>query len=141
MIKQNRVGLKAWICFGFLKHNHKANPAINTLGLFLTVQCDSSFSPSQQKHLNLLNYPSYYQNIVKVFTQPNSNHFHLMVRMFTNSQGDWDSIPGQVMPITQKMVLDVSLLNTQHYKVQIKDKWSNLVKGVAPSPTLWCSNY
>ena len=32
------------------------------------------------------------------------------------------SIPGQVIPKTQKMVLDISLFNTQHYKVRIKDK-------------------
>ena len=37
------------------------------------------------------------------------------------------------------MVLDVSLLNTQHYKVRVK--WSNPGKGVAPSPTPWCSSY
>ena len=30
------------------------------------------------------------------------------------------SIPGQLIPKTQKMVLDISLLNTQHYKVHIK---------------------
>ena len=40
-----------------------------------------------------------------------------------------------------KMVLDTSLLNTQHYKVQIKGKWSNPGKGVAPSPTPWCNSY
>ena len=45
-----------------------------------------------------------------------------MVRVFTNGPGDRGSIPGQVMPKTQKMVLDVSLLNTHHYKVQIKSK-------------------
>ena len=39
------------------------------------------------------------------------------------------------------MVLNVSLLNTQNYKVQIKGKWSNPGKGVAPSPTLRCSSY
>ena len=33
--------------------------------------------------------------------------------------GDWGSIPGQVIPKTQKMVLDAALLNTQHYKVRI----------------------
>ncbi len=32
------------------------------------------------------------------------------------------SLPSRVIPKTQKMVLDVTLLNTQHYKVQIKDK-------------------
>ena len=33
------------------------------------------------------------------------------------------------------MVLDASLLNTQHYKA-----WVNPGKGVAPSPTPWCSS-
>ena len=36
--------------------------------------------------------------------------------------GDQGSIPGQVLPKTQKMVLDTVLLNTQHYKVRIKGK-------------------
>ena len=44
----------------------------------------------------------------------------MMVRVFANGPGD--SIPGRVIPNTQKMVLDASLLNTQHYKVQIKGK-------------------
>ena len=26
----------------------------------------------------------------------------IMVRVFTNSPGDWDSIPGQIIPKTQK---------------------------------------
>ena len=33
-----------------------------------------------------------------------------------------DSISGRVIPKTQKVVLDTSLLNTQHYKVSIKGK-------------------
>ena len=37
-------------------------------------------------------------------------------------QGGRGSIPGQVIPKTQKMVLDAALLNTQHYKVQVKSK-------------------
>ena len=45
-----------------------------------------------------------------------------MVRVFANSPGDLGSIPGRVIPKTQKMVLDATLLNTQHYKVRIKDK-------------------
>ena len=32
-----------------------------------------------------------------------------------------------------KIVLDVSLLNTQHYKVRIKSKWINPGKGVTLS--------
>ena len=34
--------------------------------------------------------------------------------------GDLGSIPGRVIPKTQKMVLDATLLNTQNYKVRIK---------------------
>ena len=36
----------------------------------------------------------------------------LMSRVFTNGLGDWGSIPGRVIPKTQKMVLDAALLNT-----------------------------
>ena len=50
-------------------------------------------------------------------------------------------IPGRVIPKTQKMVLDASLLSTQHYKVRIKGKVEQSRKGVAPSPTHWCSSY
>ena len=38
--------------------------------------------------------------------------FSIMVRVFANGPGDLGSIPGQVIPKTQKMVLDTSLLNT-----------------------------
>ena len=38
------------------------------------------------------------------------------------SPEDQGSIPGCVIPKTQKMVLDVTLLNTQYYKVWIKGK-------------------
>ena len=46
----------------------------------------------------------------------------LVVRVFANRPGDLGSIPGRVIPKTQKMVLDASLLNTQHYKVRIMGK-------------------
>ena len=42
---------------------------------------------------------------------------------------------------TQKVVLDSSLLNTQHYKVWIKGKCSNPGKGIVPSYTPWYSTY
>ena len=41
---------------------------------------------------------------------------------FANGLRDRGSIPGWVIPKTSKMVLDAALLNTQHYKVQIKGK-------------------
>ena len=46
----------------------------------------------------------------------------MMVRVFANDPGDLGSIPGRVISKTQKMVLNASLLNTQHYKVRIKGK-------------------
>ena len=44
------------------------------------------------------------------------------VRVFANGPGDLGSIPGRVIPKTLKMVLDTTLLNTQHYKVRFKGK-------------------
>ena len=46
----------------------------------------------------------------------------MMVRLFAYGPGDLGSIPGRVIPKTQKIVLGASLLNTQHYKVWIKGK-------------------
>ena len=45
-----------------------------------------------------------------------------MIRVFANGLGDLSSISGRIIPKTQKMVLDPSLLNTQHYKARIKGK-------------------
>ena len=41
-----------------------------------------------------------------------------MVRVFANGLGDTSSIPGRVIPKSQKMVLDASL----HYKARFKGK-------------------
>ena len=46
----------------------------------------------------------------------------LMSRVFTNGPGDQRSIPGRVIPKTQEMVPDATLLSTQHYKGKIKGK-------------------
>ena len=48
--------------------------------------------------------------------------FFAMSRAFANGPGNQGSIPGRVIPKTQKMVLDAALLNTLHYKVRIKGK-------------------
>ena len=56
----------------------------------------------------------------------------LMSRVFANGPGD-SSIPGRVIPKTQKMVIDAALLNTQYYEVRIMGKveqsseWSSTV--------------
>ena len=51
-----------------------------------------------------------------------------MVRVFANGPGDRSSVLGRVIPKTQKMVLDATLLNTQQYKVRIKGKVEQLRK-------------
>ena len=45
-----------------------------------------------------------------------------MVRVFANGPAVLDSIPCRVIPKTQKMGLNATLLKTQHYKVSIKRK-------------------
>ena len=46
----------------------------------------------------------------------------LVSRVFANGSGDQGSIPDWVISKTQKMVVETSLLNTQHYKAYIKGK-------------------
>ena len=45
-----------------------------------------------------------------------------MCRVFANGPGDQGLIADRFIPKTQKRILDVTLLNTQHYKVRIKGK-------------------
>ena len=46
----------------------------------------------------------------------------LVGRVFTNGPVDLGSVPSCVIPKTLKIVLDISLFNTQQYKVHIKGK-------------------
>ena len=46
----------------------------------------------------------------------------LISKVFANRPRVWGSIPSRVIPRTQKMVLDATLLNTLHYKVKIMGK-------------------
>ena len=52
----------------------------------------------------------------------NNQLIDLVGRVFANGQGDLGSIPGHEIPKTLKMLLDISLLNTQQYKVRIQGK-------------------
>ena len=45
-----------------------------------------------------------------------------MSPLFSSVPGDRGSIPDRVIQKTQKMVLDATLLSTQHYKVRVKGK-------------------
>ena len=70
----------------------------------------------------------------------------IMVRVFANGLRDRGSIPGRVIPKTKKMVLDASLLNTQHYKVWIKCKVEqiqhlSIEKGAFWSPLTMVANF
>ena len=64
-----------------------------------------------------------------------------MSRVFANGLGDRGSIPGRVMPKTQKIVLDAAFLNSQHYKVKIKGKVEQYKEWNSALPTHWCSSY
>ena len=78
----------------------------------------------------------------------------LMYREFANGPGDRGSILARDIPKTQKMVLDATLLSTQHYKVRVKDKvkqsreWSSALpdtdsieKGAFVSPSTKVANF
>ena len=52
--------------------------------------------------------------------EPTNWAIGLMSRVFANGLGDQGSIPGRVIPKTQKM--DSALLSTRYYKVRIKSK-------------------
>ena len=58
----------------------------------------------------------------------------LQGRVFANGPGDQASIPGRVIPKTLKIVLDISSLNTQQYKVRIKG--SGTIQGKEKRPLL-----
>ena len=70
-----------------------------------------------------------------------TNMKNLGSRVFDDGVGDRGSIPGRVIPKTQKMVLDATLLSTQYNKVRIKVKVSNPRNGVTLSPAPRCSSY
>ena len=66
-------------------------------------------------HLSFLNV-----HVLNVYIFLTYQPISIMVRVFTNGQGDWGSIPGEVISKSLKMAHDVSIRNTQHFKVQIK---------------------
>ena len=59
-----------------------------------------------------------------------------MNRVFTNGLGDQGSIPGRVIPKTQKMILDATLLDTQHYKVKHKVEQSRERSNALPNTSV-----
>ena len=64
-----------------------------------------------------------------------------MVRVFVNGPGNLGSIPGRVIPKTQKWYLIPPCLTLSIIRYGSRVKWSNPRKGVVPSPIPWCSSY
>ena len=62
----------------------------------------------------------------------------MMVRVFANSPGDLGSIPGWVILKGSK---NGTCLMLSIIRYELRVKWSNPGKGVAPSPSPWCSSY
>ena len=65
---------------------------------------------------------------------------YLVGKVFANRPRYRGSIPGRVIPKTQKMVLDAALLNTLYYKIRIKDKLDQFRERDSTLPTPWCSS-
>ena len=54
--------------------------------------------------------------------------------VFANGPGDVGSIPGRVIPKTQKIILDADLINSHYYKVRIKGKVEQSKEGSSALP-------
>ena len=92
--------------------------------------CTSTLTNSTHTHTHIYTYIYIYIYIYKECISID------MCRLFVNTSADRDSTPSRVIPKTPKMVLDISLLNTQHYISLTKGrvKWGNSGKVVALSP-------
>ena len=89
--------------------------------------------------ISFIHFSTYFDHIyIYIYILPDIG---LAVRVFANGPGDLGSIPGRVISKTQKMVLDASLLNTQHYKVRIKGKVEQSRERSSALPYTWCSSY
>ena len=66
---------------------------------------------------------------------------NINVKNFSNGPVDLGSIPGRVIRKTQKIVLDATLLNTQHYKVRIEGKVEQSRERSKALPTPWYNSY
>ena len=96
---------------------------------------EQSFMQDKSSHKNKKKKKKFYFFFFTYFITHLYQLIGLAVRVFANGPGDLGSTQGRVIPKTKKMVLDASLLNTQHYNVQIKGKLEQSREGVAPSPT------
>ena len=67
-------------------------------------------------------YLYYINTCTYLCTHTHTHAYGIMVRVFAKGPGDRGSIPGRVIPKTQKFLLDAALLSTQHNKERIKGK-------------------
>ena len=73
------------------------------------------------------------KRIINYYISTYSGPFH-EGRVLANGLGNRGLISGQVIPKTQKIVLDASLLNTQYYKVRIKVKMNQSSERISTQP-------
>ena len=79
----------------------------------VSISYDDKYYTTGTSNLKILD------NIITVWIL---RKFGLVGWVFVNGPGDRGSAPRRIIPKTQKMVLDASLLNTRDYKVRIKVK-------------------
>ena len=127
------------------------------ISFLVRLMCDAEINTKECKYAKM---SVKKQDIFHPFTRlilKDIPDIDIMVRVFSNGLGDLGLIPSQVIPKTQKMVLDAILLNTQHYKVRIKGevKWSRerssalnlplgvvaIEKGALGSPSTTVTNF
>ena len=75
------------------------------------------------------------------FSMTNCISTALVDKVLGNGSGDWSSIPGRVIPKTQKWYLIPPCLTFSIIKYGSRVKWNNRGKGVVPYPTPRCSSY
>ena len=68
-------------------------------------------------------------------------HIGLVNRVFANDPRAWVQSQVASYQIFKKWYLVPPCLTHSNIRYVSKVKWSNLGKGVAPSPTPWCSSY
>ena len=103
--------------------------------MFLLANVLCGYTTTEPLQIIAQNYPVR-TNYVKAYRA-----IGLKNRVFANVPQDQGSIPGRVIPKTQNIVLDASLLNTQHYKLRINGKGKQSRESSSTSPTAWCGSY
>ena len=107
---------------------------------YFKVLCQSLFYWNQNLFLNLIKENLCVCVYIYKYTHKNMDCIYiigLISRVFANGLGGRGSIPGRVIPKTQKMLLDAALLNTQYYKVWIKIFKSMYLLNLSTMSRMW----